>query len=103
MYAEFMKSLTGLLSLDSDEDDPYHELIIRRASNFLESNLVKKNEITKELELLYKAYRKITMGYHTGEINIVKIKDYAARCFIKYLDSMQKDSFSHKTLIETLN
>jgi hypothetical protein len=39
-----MKSLPGLLSLDSDENDPHYELIIRRASNLLESNLVKKNQ-----------------------------------------------------------
>lgn len=94
--------MTGLLSLNFEED-PYQELIINRASNLLEKESVKKNEITKELEQLYKAYRKITMGYHTDEFNIVKIKNYAALCFIKYLDSMQQDSFSHKKLIESLN
>jgi SIR2-like domain len=103
MYAEFMKSLLTLLFLDTEESVPFRATFIRRAANLLTENQDEDQEIQVEVTNLYDTYEKIISGNYDYEINIVKIRDYTAKCLVKYLDAMNENSFSHQKFIESID
>ena len=103
---KFVDYVIGLEAIFSKKGDPprgFTDRFSNRASFFLEKEPQKRRLIYCEMRNLYALRSEIVHGGYTEAIDILKIRDYLVKSFVKYFDLMKSNIFSHDSLIYKLD
>lgn len=78
-------------------------MLSKRLAIFLEPDASKGEDLFCDMINLYRQRNEIIHGGYTEKYDIVKTRDYLIRSFLKYLEFLKFDSFSHADFIKTLD